>query len=91
MLCVLKNCLPMHLIFTTIVLMALLRWAAAWYLRSKSHAGLPASGDLSMWQALRQELLAWLLVAGVLGALVLLAVIYVSFFGSFRPFREWGT
>jgi hypothetical protein len=88
----------MHLILTTIILMALLRWAAARYLRSKGHAGLEAlregaspsgAGDLSMWQALRQELWAWLVVAGVLGVLFLLAVIYVYFFGSFRPIHEW--
>ena len=79
----------MHLILTTIVLMALLRWAAAWYLRTRGHTGPGASADLSMWHALRQELLAWLLVAGVLGVLLLLAVVYVSFFGSFRPIHEW--
>jgi len=89
----------MYLILTTIVLMVLLRWAATWYSRSKGQPGFHGSGerpsfsegDLSLWQALCQELLAWLLVVGLLGALVLLAFVYASFFGSIRPIHEWGT
>ena len=87
-------------IATSIVLMALLQWAAVRYVRSKSRVRSDASREetsvsgasrLSIWQALRQELLAWLIVACVLGALFLLAVAYAYFFGGIRPIHEWGT
>jgi hypothetical protein len=90
----------MYIVLTSILLLTVLRWVAGRYLRSKGQVRLEApsaeplpssTGDLSMWKALRQELLAWLLVASVLGALFLLALFYVHFFGSFRPVHEWGT
>jgi hypothetical protein len=88
----------MYLIAITFCLLVLLRWGAARCLRTKLRtktvgaealSPAPTTDRTTLWRAIQQEALAWLLVVAVLGALFLLAVIYSYFFGGIPPIHEW--
>jgi hypothetical protein len=94
----LNGFMAMQVILATFVLLVLLRWVAARYLRSKIVARADGAGTgatrhsghgLSLRNALRSEALAWLLAVAVMGVLLLGGAAYAHFFGGIPPIHEW--
>jgi hypothetical protein len=82
----------MHLVIVTFILLFLLRWLAAWLLRSKEGSATGIRGGLSLGlKSIKMEALAWLIAFGAIGVLFLLALAGSYFFGGIPPIHEWGS